>query len=513
MSHLHFTHRSIFVTSAIFQVLAFFLFTSCGKSTEEKGEVLAKTYCASCHAFTPPALLDKKTWLIGVLPAMGPRLAMTSYKGQNYPALARESVIPKGLYPTRPVMAQDEWEAIVEYFVNTAPDSLQHPERILPIPVTGAYFKNLYPAYDEKANPTTSCVKIDVQSGLIFCANSVPPQLNVYNAELKLLRSTKTDNVVTDLEHHGDSTLVLIMGSLNPYDVTTGQLQWLVNGNSTPQVLEQALPRPVQITASDLDQDSRTDYLICGFGNFTGSLFWLRSEGNSKFSRQDLRNLPGAMKTTVGDYNKDGLPDIIALMAQGDEGIFLYQNEGKGKFKEKSLLSFPPVYGTTSFELQDFNADGNLDILYTCGDNADYSKILKPYHGIYIYLNDGQWNFTQRFFYPINGCFKGLARDFDGDGDLDLASISFFADYLVRPKESFVFLKNNGEFNFEASTVPAYADGRWLTMDAGDYDSDGDEDIILGNMSIGPSNMNGGQEWKSRSPFVILQNSLKDKTH
>jgi hypothetical protein len=40
-----------------------------------------------------------------------------------------------------------------------------------------------------------------------------------------------------------------------------------------------------------------------------------------------------------------------------------------------------------------------------------------------------------------------MARDYDGDGDLDIAAISFFADYASPQEEGFVYLKNEGNFN------------------------------------------------------------------
>src|SRR5204863_4559545 len=140
------------------------------------------------------------------------------------------------------------------------------------------------------------------------------------------------------------------------------------------------------------------------------------------------------------------------------------------------------------FELDDFNNDGYKDILYTCGDNADYSHTaLKNYHGVYIFINDGKDNFTQQYFFPIHGCYKAIAKDFDNDGDLDIAAISFFPDEKNQPQEAFVYLENKGNsyfgnhFQFEPYSIKEFNAGKWLTMDAGDIDGDGDEDIVLGN--------------------------------
>ena len=150
--------------------------------------------------------------------------------------------------------------------------------------------------------------------------------------------------------------------------------------------------------------------------------------------------------------NNDGQPDLLVLMAQGDEGIYLFTNHN-GRFTEKRLLRFPPVYGSTYFDLVDFNRDGHPDILYTCGDNADLSPVLKEFHGIYLFTNDGAMNFTQAYFFPLHGAYKALAEDYDQDGDLDIAAISFFPDYQRSPEESFVYLENQGKLRFRAASM------------------------------------------------------------
>src|SRR5256885_11339685 len=69
------------------------------------------------------------------------------------------------------------------------------------------------------------------------------------------------------------------------------------------------------------------------------------------------------------------------------------------------------------FTMRDFNGDGKPDILYVNGDNFDYSRVLKPYHGIRILENDGHNNFAERDFFPVYGAAQAVVADFDKDGD------------------------------------------------------------------------------------------------
>ena len=106
----------------------------------------------------------------------------------------------------------------------------------------------------------------------------------------------------------------------------------------------------------------------------------------------------------------------------------------------------------------------------------------------------------------MHGCFKAMAADFDGDGDLDIAAISFFADYEHHPDQGFIYLQNEGDFHFKPFTIAGTEKGRWLTMDTGDLDGDGKTDIVLGNFSIAPSRGKSKFDWKLGPPFLFLKN-------
>lgn len=478
------------------------------------GEKLSKQYCQSCHTYPDPNLLDAKSWEKGVLPNMGPRLGIFQYGYINYPSNKMDKDIGPNYYPSKPMLSDEEWQNIIDYYTSLSPDSLPKQKKDHEIKMGLPLFTPVDPPINYQS-ATSSFVSInekDTQGRIIVC--DVMRQTSYFfDKNFQVSDTIKGIGAIVDMAKMNDGILACDIGILNPNNGKYGKIRWSdfnKNGKAEGQkILIDSLQRPVQVLPIDLNKDGKTDYIVCEFGFLTGGLSWFENKDNNNFTKHILRPFPGPIKVYVNDYNHDGLPDLWVLFAQGEEGIFLFTNKGNGSFDTKELLRFPPMYGSSSFELADFNKDGYPDIVYTCGDNADYSPVLKPYHGVYIFINDGANNFTQKYFYPINGCYKAIARDFDGDGDLDIATISFFADYENEPEEGFVYLQNNGNFNFLPYSIEETKRGRWLTMTAGDIDGDGRTDLILGNFCYGPAQRKSSYDWKTGPPVLILKNTGK----
>lgn len=126
-------------------------------------------------------------------------------------------------------------------------------------------------------------------------------------------------------------------------------------------------------------------------------------------------------------------------------------------------------------------------------------------------MNDKTNHFTQSYFYPMYGCYKAMAADFNDDGKLDIAVISFLADYKNHPQDGFVFFKNNGNNNFDPYSIAETTKGRWLCMDVGDIDGNKKPDIILGNMAAPVAGDEDTNRWVQFAPLLILKNIMLQK--
>lgn len=442
--------------------------------TTFSGKQLAKIYCKICHQFPEPELLDKNTWKNNVLPNMGLRMGIKITGVNPFAGTPKEDlelVKSLGIYPDTPILTNEQWDKIKTYYINEAPNKpleqkiTSKKATNLPLFETKKIFIN------NKGFPRTSMLKFDENSNLLYVADA-SNLVYILDNNMTLKKTWKLPSPAVEIDFpQNNSPRILTIGKFSPSDQKLGSLIY------KNKKIEH-LPRPVDFAIGDLNMDNKEDVIICGFGHNTGKLFWYENFDVEK--EHVLKEVPGARKVEITDLNNDGKPDIVVLMAQAYEQVSIFFNKGDNVFEEKVVLEFPPVYGVSYLELVDFNNDGYQDILLTNGDNWDYSIIRKNYHGIRIYLNDGNNNFENAFFYPLYGASKALARDFDNDGDLDITASAFYS-YEDDPEQSFVYLSNDGNMNFKAFSTPEASSGKWLTMDAADYDKDGDIDIILGS--------------------------------
>ncbi|NJB84703.1 hypothetical protein GGR26_000448 [Lewinella marina] len=477
---------------------------------------LVERHCGSCHLPPDPAALPRAIWEQRVLPEMGARMGMRSMTYDPAGQLAPEEydlAVAHGFYPDLPTLSYDDWTAIQAYILERAPAALPPPPA-LPL--------------DSLPGFAPRFIDVDGKGGsLVTFLAPGPDGLAIGDGygQLHLLDPTgklhKHHGLTLPLVHYqptptGD--LLLEIGNIYPTEARNGKLYRVADGRS--EVVADSLHRPVHLLVEDLDGDGQAEIVVSEFGNYSGALTLLRPEGRGGYTRSRLLGAAGATRVVATDLNRDGRQDLVVLHAQGDEGIDALYQRPDGGFSREQLLRFSPVWGTSWFELVDYDRDGDLDLVTVHGDNADYSNVRKPYHGLRIFANAGDQTFSEVYFQPLPGATRVVARDFDADGDLDLAVACNFADYATRPEASFVYLEGtpphpaDGTPTFRAFTTPAALEGRWLILEAGDFDGDGDDDIALGSFTLNPAPVPDSLEtrWREGTTDVLLLENLREGT-
>ena len=489
------------ISAALLTTLA--LFSAC-KRRPSDGQTLAHKYCGACHAFPDPSLLDKKSWVNGVLPQMSRRVGLPGK------SLFDETSQSPYLTTLPDKMSEADWQKIVDYFRNAAPDSL--PDQSLPTAPTvdPAFFRARPFASGLPSSGIITLIKVDTTRRRVFVGDAGRKVLEIFDFNGRLTASISLSSPATDLLFNGNELLVLEVGILDPNDEAKGQLVRydFVSSDSLKfgAVVLDSLLRPVFVRRL-ADNVASSSFIVCEYGNNRGRLaIYTPAAGGHR--RDVLDASPGAVLFEQHDLTGDGNPDLVVLFAQGDERIALFENDGKGGFKrnERVLLRFPPVYGSMDFSLHDFNGDGKPDIVYVNGDNFDYSRVLKPYHGVRIFENDGNATFREKFFFPVYGAAGAQVNDFNGDGRLDILVTSNFADFARHPERGIVFLANDGGYKFDPYSFSSAAANQWNRTAAADLNNDGYTDVIIGAMDLGniARIQRRGYATQAASPLLLL---------
>jgi hypothetical protein len=420
-----------------------------------------------------------------------------------------------GTVPPDPLIPASDYQKIIDYYTRSAPPTTPSAQASRFAP--GQMLQQFSVEKGRPEFPLPGVTLVTITQGGFFIANASDSSFSHKNATGSTISRTALGGYPVHLIRGKDELLVTTMGSFTPLDDSTGSVVALKQKGNTFQQRKviSGLKRPVHSQRADLDGDGRQDVVVCEFGSNLGGFSWFRNQGNDTYRKHIINALPGAIRTEIGDFDRNGWPDIAVLMGQAREGIFLYSNQGHGIFSEKTLLAFPPTYGSSDFQMPDMNGDGNPDIVYANGDHADYPENpprLRPYHGIRIFLSKGNDRYEESFFFPMNGVYRFVTADFDGDGDTDLAAVAHFADYYRQPLEGFVYLENQGNGKFTPRYLAESQNGRWLTLDSGDMDGDGDIDLILGaalsGIDTAPRSVQTHWEAQNLS-YLILRNRQK----
>ena len=229
----------------------------------------------------------------------------------------------------------------------------------------------------------------------------------------------------------------------------------------------------------DLNKDGLDDIIVGSSNKLPTTVFLRRGKGFEKSEIEGLTTLKEFSESDLAivDIDGDGDNDVIALAGgyenpkETDYQHFLYENN-KGIFKKIPLPV--PAFPASVVKPFDFDHDGDMDLFIGSRvkkgmfPHADPSWLIINEKGVLKADSSSKFN--------LGMVTDAVWSDYDNDGWEDLL--------VAREWNSIIILKNMNGKELIPQNIKGFEDhhGLWYSVAAGDFDNDGDDDYIAGNL-------------------------------
>jgi|AntRauTorckE6833_2_1112554.scaffolds.fasta_scaffold03552_5 hypothetical protein len=274
-----------------------------------------------------------------------------------------------------------------------------------------------------------------------------------------------------DKDDDGDLDLI-ITGAIVPDDKPRGTSRFYVNVNRNKR-FSYKKTGVVDLShgaadAADYDNDGDMDIIVTGHSRAGSPVTYLyRNDRNNGFKKVNT-SIPNLYNGDIkfADYNRDGNPDV-AICGRNSDGelqTLVFSGDGKGNFSSAQL----PAPGIEEGEMAwgDYNNDGYIDLFIT-GKNSEG----KAFSGLYEFTGDVFQKTGIAF--PSRKYSAAAWGDYDNDGNLDIALSGENDNGSVTLR-----IMRNTRSGFISVNI-ALPGTRTGSVDWGDYDHDGDIDLLI----------------------------------